>query len=169
MWLDRLASQSTPSGSSTPQLASRSYSPLPRRSSSTLSPYVTSQRPGHSPRGSTLSLVSNDSTASLLASSKRTNGSGLRQSTSFGESDSMQILERLLGTTSANKPSGQGPSSAVSNSITHTDLALEFSFGGRSLQDLATEDDKAPGTGRGADIHRPQTVEECTCAHLLPP
>ncbi|PNP52747.1 hypothetical protein THARTR1_06588 [Trichoderma harzianum] len=96
MWLDRLAAtQASASGPSTPQITSRHNSPLPRRTSSTLSPYITSQRQGPSPRGSSLSLVSSDSTTSLLASSRKPNGSDARQQPGQAP-DSVDVLEKLL-------------------------------------------------------------------------
>jgi vacuolar protein sorting-associated protein 52 len=163
MWLDRLAGQSSASGSSTPQPGSRPYSPLPRRSSSNLSPYVTSQRPGHTPRASTLSLVSNDSSSSLLASSQRPNGSNLKQSTTIEDaSTSIEALEKLLGTSTVNQIS----QSTISGRITDADLGLDFDFKGRSLREFAlgTDDDAKP-----ANAHRSQTVDECTSSYNMVP
>lgn len=132
MWLDRLAGQASGSGSSTPQSVSRSYSPLPRRTSSNLSPYVTSQRQGHSPRGSSLSLVSSESSASLLASSRRPNGSGLKQSSAAvaHPTNAIEQLEKLLGKTSGSAP-------AADSDILDSDFDLDFDFGGLSLKELA--------------------------------
>jgi len=159
MWADRLGALATASGASTPQPGSRPYSPAPpRRTPSNLSPYITSQRPGHSPRASTLSLVSNDSNSSLLASSRRANGSGLKQSTSASDdTEALEALARLLG------DDGRGPKSpaiAAPNSITEADLALDHEFGGLSLRDLAHEDDQSQAPGAAG----PQTAEECTMA-----
>ena len=95
MWLDRLSGHSTPSA--TPP-ASRPYSPAPPRRPSHLAPSSAAQRPGFSPRSSSLSLVSNDSTTSLLASSKRVNGSALKQSVTTGDApDPTKVLRRLIG------------------------------------------------------------------------
>jgi len=137
MWLDRLAgSQANVSGTSTPQSVNRSYSPLPRRTSSALSPYVTSQRSGQSPRSSSLSLASNDSTTSLLGAGKRPNGSGLRQaSTAYDGPSPVEILEKLLS------PDADGdavPSGApLGDFIRDDDLQMEPDFDGLSLKQLA--------------------------------
>lgn len=160
MWLDRLAAQATGSGSSTPQQpGSRPYSPLPRRTSSNLSPYVTSQRAGHSPRSSSLSLVSNDSSTSLLASSKRPNGSSLRQTSTIPSvSDSLETLEKLL------KPQDETESdlakyNARTTSIVEADLTLDVDFRGLSLKELAASQ---PPDAAVSVRRQPQAVEECT-------
>ncbi|OBT64809.1 hypothetical protein VE03_06550 [Pseudogymnoascus sp. 23342-1-I1] len=100
MWLDRLSGTSTPAPrpntSSTPQ--SRSYSPVPRKSSRLL-PQAGPQRPNFSPRSSSLSAVSNDSTTSLLGTSRKptdSSSSNLR-STTLTYSNPLQILDGLLG------------------------------------------------------------------------
>ncbi|ATY60879.1 Vps52 Sac2 family [Cordyceps militaris] len=136
MWLDRLAGQASGSGSSTPQSVSRSYSPLPRRTSSNLSPYVTSQRQGQSPRGSSLSLVSSESTASLLASSRRPNGSGLKQSSAPAAhpTSSIETLEKLLRKTPSSAPTAD-------SDILDSDFDLDFDFAGLSLKELAASQD----------------------------
>mgnify|MGYP001577067967 FL=1 len=100
MWLDRLSGTSTPASrpnaSSTPQ--SRSYSPVPRRSSSRLLPQAGSQRPNFSPRSSSLSVVSNDSTTSLLGNSRKPTDSSSSnlKSTTLTYSDPIQVLDKLL-------------------------------------------------------------------------
>ncbi|GJC88267.1 vacuolar protein sorting-associated protein 52 B [Colletotrichum liriopes] len=150
MWLDRLAAQSNPSPSSS-QPGSRPYSPLPRRTSS--SPYVTSQRPGLTPRGSQLSLISNDSSSSLLAS-RRVNGSGLKQSqTTYDGPDSIEILGQILDT---NSIAGSIANSTTAT-ITEKDLELDFGFDGLSLRELASSD-KADKDE--TDSYRRQTAEE---------
>ncbi|KAK1472999.1 Vps52/Sac2 family protein [Colletotrichum lupini] len=146
MWLDRLAAQSNSSPSAS-QPGSRPYSPLPRRTSS--SPYVTSQRPGITPRGSQLSLVSNDSSNSFLAS-RRVNGSGLKQSqTTYDGPDSVEILGQILDTAPA--------SEAATITISENDLELDFSFEGLSLRELASSDEIDRSD---ADSYRRQTAEE---------
>lgn len=99
MWLDRLSGTSTPvprpNASSTPQ--SRSYSPVPRKTSRLL-PQTGPQRPNFSPRSSSLSAVSNDSTTSLLGNSRKptdSSSSNLRNTT-LTYSDPIQVLDRLL-------------------------------------------------------------------------
>ncbi|EFQ27587.1 Vps52/Sac2 family protein [Colletotrichum graminicola] len=151
MWLDRLAAQSNPSTSTLSQPGSRPYSPLPRRTSST--PYVTSQRSGLTPRGSQLSLISNDSSSSLLAS-RRVNGSGLKQSqTTYDGPDSVEILGQILETTSIT----DSAASSTTGIITQQDFELDFDFGGLSLRELASSNQA--GTHE-TDSHRRQTAEE---------
>src|SRR5687768_10050152 len=135
MWLDRLAAGAAASGPATPQPGSRPYSPAPRRTSSNLSPYVTSQR-GHSPRASSLSLVSNDSTTSLLTGNRRPNGSGLRQASNVERPpDPLIVLDKLLDVPSEN---GFRSRDKVGG-ITEDDLDFNADFGGLSLQELAAQ------------------------------
>ncbi|OAA44402.1 Vps52 / Sac2 family protein [Metarhizium rileyi] len=158
MWLDRLAGGPLiASGQSTPQPGSRSYSPLPRRTSNTLSPYVTSQRACHSPRSSSLSLVSNDSSTSLLAGSRRPNGTSLRHSSTIPNlADSLETLERLLSEPlkEKNDPDKQH---ARTSSITEADLDLDFDFGGLGLKELASSHAPEEAT---TIPRQPQTVED---------
>jgi len=145
MWLDRLGH--TVAGS--PQAGSRPASPLPRRTSSTRSPYVTSQR---SARGSSQSLVSNESTNSLLASARRPNGSTLKQTTTIDDGkDAIVALEKLVGSQVENG-SLEKYEGAL---ITEDDLNLEFDFQGLSLRELVQR-----STADGVD--KLQTAEECT-------
>ncbi|KAF9881365.1 Vps52/Sac2 family protein [Colletotrichum karsti] len=150
MWLDRLAAPSNPSPSSS-QPGSRPYSPLPRRPSN--SPYVTSQRPGITPRGSALSLVSNDSSTSFSAS-RRVNGSGLKQSTiSYEGPDSAELLAQILDTASPQDATEEG----IDEAISENDLELGFDFEGLSLRELASSDSAVTDD---TDSYRRQTAEE---------
>ncbi|KAL6791397.1 Sac2 family domain-containing protein [Trichoderma sp. SZMC 28013] len=152
MWLDRLAAtQASASGPSTPQITSRHNSPLPRRTSSTLSPYITSQRQGPSPRGSSLSLVSSDSTTSLLASSRRPNGSDARQPSGQAP-DSVDILEKLLAADSE----VVGKTQSRASLITAEDLTFDVDFGGLSLKELAAGSFDQDATS----LRRPQSASE---------
>ncbi|KAL6836869.1 Sac2 family domain-containing protein [Trichoderma sp. SZMC 28015] len=152
MWLDRLAaSQASASGPSTPQITSRHNSPLPRRTSSTLSPYITSQRQGPSPRGSSLSLVSSDSTTSLLASSRKPNGSDTRQQPGQAP-DSVDVLEKLLAADSE----VVGKSQSRASLITPEDLTFDVDFGGLSLKELAAGSFDQDATS----LRRPQSASE---------
>lgn len=155
MWLDRLAGQASGSGTSTPQSASRSFSPLPRRTSSNLSPYITSQRQGHSPRSSSLSLVSSESSVSLLASSRRPNGSGLKQSSTIVDHTpaTLEALDKLLG-----RLETADAADATSGQIREEDLSLDFDFGGQSLRDFAASKEETD-TARYATKRK--TNEEC--------
>ncbi|KAK4080163.1 hypothetical protein Trihar35433_1268 [Trichoderma harzianum] len=152
MWLDRLAAtQASASGPSTPQITSRHNSPLPRRTSSTLSPYITSQRQGPSPRGSSLSLVSSDSTTSLLASSRKPNGSDARQQPGQAP-DSVDVLEKLLAADSEVVGKAQSRASL----ITPEDLTFDVDFGGLSLKELAAGSFDQDATS----LRRPQSASE---------
>lgn len=151
MWLDRLAGGPASSpGPSTPQPGGRVY---PKRTSSTLSPYVTSQRPGISPRGSSLSLVSNDSTSSLLSSSRRPNGSNLRQASTIETGpDSLEVLETLLAGLSSDRD--QADKETV---INQDDINFDALFGGLSLKELATSE---PPDTTTISNRKPKTAEE---------
>ncbi len=155
MWLDRLGQ----SGAGSPQNSSRSGTPLPQRPGGAgRAPYMTSQRPA---RGSNLSLVSNDSTTSLLAS-RRQNGSSLRQSTSASvlvdnkaqDAAALALLGKLIGVTAADAPAQEGPE--VAAVITNADLEFEFDFGGLSLRELAWD---SPAVGSDT-LHRARSSDE---------
>ena len=167
MWLDRFANQAQTPSPSPSQPGSGPYSPAPRRTASGLGPYVTSSsssRPGITPRGSALSLVSNDSSSSLLASARRANGSALRQSTAayIGPKPS-ELLEKLLG---ASDIEGEAPAKRPTSSITNEDLEFNFDFGGLSLQALARGDDAGSS---GEDVYRTQKIEERMLAFVPTP
>jgi hypothetical protein len=153
MWLDRLSGHSTPSNAPS-QPPNRSYSPLPRRSSH-LAPPTASKRPGFSPQSSTLSLVSNDSTTSLLGGSRRTNGSSLRQSTVVDDHpEPLEVLQKLLGAESKGVDLTDGAGNGAH------DLNLEeLDFSGLSLRELAKSQQSESD---GIHSHVPQTIEECT-------
>jgi hypothetical protein len=177
MWLDRLSGHSTPSGSPPPSTThSRSFSPAPRRSGH-LAPTTTGQRPGFNPRSSSLSLVSNDSTASLLASSRRANGSGLKQSITVPDTpEPFEVLEKLLGAESTGLSGQAHPvlaENVVLNGTDKLDLESDLDFGGLSLHELVAEESS---TAQDIHVHRAQAIEECmyksypiscTPAHIL--
>jgi hypothetical protein len=157
MWLDRLAGQQA--GAASPQSNSRPISPLPHRTSSSRGPYLTSQRTGGTPKGSSLSLVSTDSASSLLASSRRVNGSGLKRSTTAADGqDPEEVLVALLGPT----PDGAASGEKARGSITEEDIDFDFDFGGQSLRGLAL-DDSSPD---GESVYRTQSIEECMLSTL---
>ncbi|KAI3317450.1 Vps52-domain-containing protein [Xylariaceae sp. AK1471] len=158
MWLDRLAGQSP--SPSTSQPPSRAYSPAPRRSASGLGPYLTSQqRPGITPRSSSLSLASVDSSASsLLASSRRATGSALKQTTTvYTGPDPVDVLADLLGRNSPNSTSAPEFPQNPTTSITTEDLKAVFDFGGLSLHSLALSDEPLPAS---VNIKTQQSAEE---------
>jgi hypothetical protein len=163
MWLDRLSGHSTPAATpsgSPPPPANRSYSPASRRPSH-LAPTSAAQRPSFNPRSSSLSLVSNDSTTSLLSSSKRPNGSGLRQSSTVADApDPLKVLEKLLGA-DANLPDTSKTTNGVNGSNSADgDFEGELDFEGLSLQELAI---KETTFSREEHVYTSQTVEDCTC------
>ena len=146
MWLDRL--HSTPSASS-PPLTTRSAAP---RRPSHLAPSSAPQRPGFNPRSSSLSLASNESTTSLLASSRRPNGSGPKQS--YAGPDPLNILERLLG------PEGKTlkESSEAVNGAGASGIDFELDFHGLSLRQLVTQE---AADSRLEPVQNTQSIEEC--------
>ncbi|ELR04452.1 hypothetical protein VC83_09534 [Pseudogymnoascus destructans] len=139
MWLDRLSGTSTPAlrpnASSTPQ--SRSYSPVPRKTSRLL-PQTGPQRPNFSPRSSSLSAVSNDSTTSLLGNSRKptdSSSSNLRNIT-LTYSDPIQVLDKLLNIDLGNLPV------ADKDEIWDNDELLgNVDFTGLALHEFVQEDD----------------------------
>lgn len=158
MWLDRLAGQSTSPAPSQP--GSRPYSPAPRRTPSGLGPYITSQqRPGLTPRSSSLSLASTESSASsFLASSRRANGSTLKESrTIYSGPDPVEILNKLLGDEKKHAASATKSAADSVGSISAEDLQLEFDFGGLSVRELALSEESVID---GAGVYRPQAAEE---------
>lgn len=151
MWLDRLSGHSIPNNPPS-QPHGRSYSPNPRRPNH-LAPPTVSPRPAFSPRSSSLSLVSNDSTTSLLGSSKRPNGSGLKHSTNATDyPEPLQVLEKLFGP----QVKSAGKNGVLAHSI---DPELgELDFGGLSLREFGRTQE--PET-KDVQSYNPQTVEEC--------
>jgi hypothetical protein len=157
MWLDRLSGNPTPSGSP-PQSNSRSFSPNPRSSSSLAPPYR-AQRPGFSPRVSSLSLVSNESSTSLLGGSRKPNGSGLKQSSiPADDREPLDVLERILGSEIKEETHSQHVEGRVlGNDVDARDWE-ELDFGGLSLRQLAGQETSRKDV---PDAYRPQTVDEC--------
>ncbi|PHH77038.1 hypothetical protein CDD83_4175 [Cordyceps sp. RAO-2017] len=156
MWLDRLAGGT--SGSSTPHPVGRPYSPLPRRTPSALSPYVTSQRPGHSTRSSSLSIVSNDSFTSLLSSSRRLNISGLRHSSTPAVTCSPT---GMLGRWLSGKEYSSDGSEEQTALILEADLEFNADFRGFALTELVSFVQNTDP----ADLQHEQVVHEIS----LPP
>jgi len=167
MWLDRLSGHSSPANPSPPH--SRSFSPLPRRPNH-LGPHSASQRPAFTPRSSSLSLVSNDSTASLLGAARRANGSGLKHSATHRDHPQpVEVLEKLLG---IEIREGEN---AVQNGEEFEEFEIkdELDFKGLTLFELA----KFENTDND-DVHvyKSQGVDECmlsidnkSCsAHCIP-
>ena len=162
MWLDRLSH----SGGASPQNnGSRSVSPMPRRpSGASRGPYMTSQR---SARASSLSLLSNDSTSSLLTSRKQ-DGSSLRQSTSATtptpgdnkarDEAALALLGRLIGASPRNSlAEDSADEDQEVLEITDEDLEGDYDFGGLTLRELASESAAA----RQSYQHSSRSPEDC--------
>ncbi|KAL4891633.1 Vps52-domain-containing protein [Aspergillus ambiguus] len=160
MWLDRISGHSTPSG---PQADSRSNSPLPRRSSSRLSPYAPSNsRPGTARQGSSLSvlLTPNDSTASLPATA-RGDGSAFKQNAARSRpsdvADPLEVLNGILG-----KQKNEARDSSTSlDSIADAkpaQLVDDIDFGGLSLEEFVTKPEK-PGRVANGGVEA-QTLQQ---------
>lgn len=158
MWLDRLAGTQSPAPSQPP---SRSYSPAPRRPSSGVGPYLTSQqRPGLTPRSSSLSLASTDSSAStVVASSRRAAGSNLKQTTTaYAGPDPVDVLGALLrGSFGPDSPPSSDHQPSSSTLITSDDLDAVFDFGDMPLRSLALSDEPQ---STYIDNKRQQSTEE---------
>ncbi|KAG4415179.1 hypothetical protein IFR04_011677 [Cadophora malorum] len=132
-----------------------SYSSAPRRPSH-LGPASAIQRPGFSPRSSSLSINSNDSTMSLLASSRRPNGTGLKKSATMSEApDPLALLEKLLGSEGVEVVQ----ETTLTNAAGNTDLdevERELDFEGLDLRQLISP--SARHTQE--DLYTTQTTEQ---------
>ena len=154
MWLDRLSSHSTPSGSPPPPL-NRSYSP---RRQSSLAPPTSAQRPFNPRSSSLLSLQSNDSSNSLL-SSKRPNGNSQKLANTIPNTpDPLEVLQAVIG--SETKQLSKITKSGVNTGHVVIEQGdFELDFGALNLHDLllqcSSEDEEVP-------VLKSQTIEECT-------
>lgn len=87
-----------------------------------------------------MSLVSNDSSTSLLTGNRRPNGSGLRQISNVDQPpEPTVLLDRLLDVKKDTTSSIQH----VLGFVTDADLALQADFDGLSLKALAASEDDA--------------------------
>ncbi|KAI9736037.1 MAG: hypothetical protein M1818_006213 [Claussenomyces sp. TS43310] len=151
MWLDRLSGHSTPNPSPPPSGPYRSLPSASRRPSH-LAPQAAAKGPRFSPRSSSLSLVSNDSTTSLLGNgARKVNGSGLRQSaTTANYPEPLEVLEKLLGAEPKVDSKNQ-------KGRAESDDGEELDFGGLSLQEWAGSE---LAVSDAAHVYRAQTIEE---------
>ncbi|KAK5653857.1 hypothetical protein OQA88_7781 [Cercophora sp. LCS_1] len=138
MWLDRRPGALSGSASGASQPNSRLISPLPpRRTLTVRNPHLAAQIGGANPKGSSLSLVSNDSSSSLLSSSRRAPASALKRPTTNEDApDPEEVLGRILGA----PPTGITSGELDSRRITEDDLEYDFDFGGLSLTELASDE-----------------------------
>lgn len=163
MWLDRFSSQNnTPSGSPPPP-QNRSYSPGPRRSNY-LVPEL-SNRPGFTPRSSSLQpgSRSNASTTSLASSRLIPNGSTLKQQITPPDDlvDPLQVLADVVGKPLVVLQSENGDIQYGEEIERPKQLVEEVDFNGLSLQEFARQDLKKNHLGEGQYEISEQTVEEC--------
>ncbi|KAE8339803.1 hypothetical protein BDV24DRAFT_152411 [Aspergillus arachidicola] len=160
MWLDRMSGHSTPSG---PQIDSRSNSPLPRRSTSRLSPYAQNSRPQPSRPGSSLSnlLTPSDSTTSLSAT-QRADDTALKQFPAKAQpsnvADPLDVLNDIIG---KRKEKLEGAESPVLSSTLKTkpsQLVAEIDFGDLSLEEFVTKPNE-PRRATNSDVGA-QTIQQ---------
>ncbi|KUJ07369.1 uncharacterized protein LY89DRAFT_691822 [Mollisia scopiformis] len=86
---------------------------------------LAAQRPGFTPRLSSFSINANDSTTSLLSSSRKPNGSGLKQSVTASEDpDPLEVIEKLLNLPHNGRENTDGESS-VGNVTTISSSSME--------------------------------------------
>ncbi|KAJ0422482.1 Sac2 family-domain-containing protein [Aspergillus carlsbadensis] len=151
MWLDRIAGHSTPSG---PQFDSRGPSPIPRRSSSRLSPNHQNSRPGLSRPGSSLSaLVSPNASSTSLPTIRGPDGPETRQSdaarTPTNVADPLEVLNGIIrrrnGETKTETVRGPAPGAKPYKVVDDID------FGGLSLEEFAQKTEK-PAKPGASDI-----------------
>jgi hypothetical protein len=159
MWRDRISGQPTSAGAN-----SRNLSPLPRRSSSQLSPSPYNNRPGLPPRTSSTSLLAtpNDSTASLPATARATNGSPLKQTSiqrprPANVPDPLDVLNEIIGKESQTDKNAPHPLSGLERPA---QLVEAIHFDGLSLEDFLEKEEPAPRRKtRDNDINA-QTVHQ---------
>ncbi|XMA16307.1 hypothetical protein WAI453_009098 [Rhynchosporium graminicola] len=132
-----------------------SYAPASRRPSH-LGPASAVQRPGFSPRSSSLSINSNDSTTSLLTS-RRPNGSGLkRTATATDAPDPLAVLEKLLGPEGSESVSGSHATDRADGDASMDDIESEMDFEGLNLRDVISPESYHTQDG----LYNTQTVEQ---------
>ncbi|PLN84480.1 vacuolar sorting protein VPS52/suppressor of actin Sac2 [Aspergillus taichungensis] len=140
MWLDRISGHSSPSS---PQVDSRSNSPLPipRRPSSRPSPYAQNNRSTSSRQGSSLSVLlnPNDSNTSLPALPRANDGSTLKHGAAKSRlsdvADPLQVLDSILG-----KQRAEAEKDDLSDERPSR-LVKDIDFGGLSLEEFAAQEE----------------------------
>lgn len=159
MWRDRISGQSTPAGAN-----NRNLSPLPRRSSSQLFPSPYNNRPSLPSRTSSTSLLvtPNDSTASLPATARATNGSPLKQTSiqrprPANVPDPLEVLNGIIGKESQTDKDVPHLSSELERPA---QLVETIQFDGLSLEDFLEREEPAPRRQtRDSDVNA-QTVQQ---------
>lgn len=164
MWLDRFSGHS----GSPPPPQQRSYSPGPRRPTH-LAPGP-AQRPGFSPRTSSLSIAvnSNASTTSLASTSRLTNGSALKQQITPppNVADPLDVLEEVVGLSLHRRSASNGLSDDSTFLNKPTSLIDIIEFDGLSLHDFARAEVEGVSAGEKQQ-YAVQPVEECEYVYRL--
>ncbi|KAL1305366.1 hypothetical protein AAFC00_002260 [Neodothiora populina] len=128
MWLNRYSGHSSPATSA---------SPLPQRRPSHLGPNSSPNRPGLSPRASTLSLLTNGSSDSLPREARQPNASSLRNQldapTTDASPDPVDVLRDILGPSFAGNAQEDD---TRSESQQRQELIDQIDFGQLSLQEF---------------------------------
>ncbi|PBP25983.1 Vps52/Sac2 family protein [Diplocarpon rosae] len=131
-----------------------SFPPVSRRPSH-LGP-ASIQRPGFSPRSSSLSIHSNDSSASLTPS-RRPNGSGLKKSVTVADAtDPLSVLENLLGSEVTECTQSYTPRVNESGDVVVDEFESELDFDGLSLREIVSPQNSYADE----EISTSQTAEE---------
>ncbi|KAK9854671.1 Vps52/Sac2 [Penicillium brevicompactum] len=158
MWRDRISGQTTPAGAN-----SRNLSPLPRRSSSQLSPSPHS-RPGVTSRASSTSLLAtpNESTTSLPGTARATNGSPLKQTSiqrprPANVPDPLEVLNGIIGKEAQIAKNVPTLSSDVEKPA---QLVETIRFDGLSLEDFLEKEEPAPRRKTRHNDINAQTVHQ---------
>ncbi|KAJ5367646.1 hypothetical protein N7541_001587 [Penicillium brevicompactum] len=158
MWRDRISGQTTPAGAN-----SRNLSPLPRRSSSQLSPSPHS-RPGVTSRASSTSLLAtpNESTTSLPGTARAANGSPLKQTSiqrprPANVPDPLEVLNGIIGKEAQIAKNVPTLSSDVEKPA---QLVETIRFDGLSLEDFLEKEEPAPRRKTRHNDINAQTVQQ---------
>ncbi|CAG7923664.1 unnamed protein product [Penicillium olsonii] len=158
MWRDRISGQTTPAGAN-----SRNLSPLPRRSSSQLSPSPYN-RPGVTSRTSSTSLLvtPNESTTSLPGTTRGASGSPLKQTSiqrprPANVPDPLEVLNGIIGKESQ---IAKDSPKLLSDLEKPAQLVETVRFDGLSLEDFLEKEEPTPRRKtRDNDINA-QTVQQ---------
>lgn len=136
-----------------------SFAPVPRRPSH-LGPASAVQRPPFNPRSSSLSVTSqdHDSTASLLASARRPNGSGLKRSATVPDpADPLAVLESLLAAEADGLAQPDARDDAAGGEAYVAEWEGELDLEGQGLRQWVSP--RSPDAMER--LYTPQTAEEC--------
>lgn len=158
MWRDRISGQTTPAG-----VNSRNLSPLPRRSSSQLSPSPHG-RPGATSRASSASLLAtpNESTTSLPGTARTANGSPLKQTSiqrprPASVPDPLEVLNGIIG---KETQIAKNVPTLPSDVERPAQLVETIRFDGLSLEDFLEKEEAAPRRKTRHNDINAQTVQQ---------